>query len=115
IGQRGRRPAGCWSNSRQHRKIAPRCVPPFRTCRIAPRSEWRDYADSIRTRRSNVEVAAATNDSGDPSRADATARAHDEALWRNLFLLVEAGEVVPIVGRELLQVGTPPTHLYATL
>ena len=60
-------------------------------------------------------VAAATNDSGDPSRADATARAHDEALWRNLFLLVEAGEVVPIVGRELLQVGTPPTHLYATL
>jgi len=53
--------------------------------------------------------------SGDPSGPDATARAHDEALWRNLFLLVEAGEVVPIVGRELLQIGTPPTHLYATL
>ena len=53
--------------------------------------------------------------SADPSGPEATARAHDESLWRNLFLLVEAGEVVPIVGRELLQVGTPPTHLYATL
>jgi hypothetical protein len=41
--------------------------------------------------------------------------AHDEELWRMLLQLVEAGEVVPIVGRELLQVGTPPVHLYAWL
>lgn len=39
----------------------------------------------------------------------------DESLWRTLLLLVEAGEVVPIVGRELLEVGTPPVHLYAWL
>src|SRR6185436_4247139 len=49
----------------------------------------------------------------DPAGSDAASR--DEALWRTLLLLVEAGEVVPIVGRELLQAGTPPTHLYAWL
>jgi hypothetical protein len=38
-------------------------------------------------------------------------------VWRDLLLLIEAGEVVPIVGRELLRVGGPdhPTHLYAWL
>jgi hypothetical protein len=51
----------------------------------------------------------------DPPSGDAETRERDEALWRTLLMLVEAGEVVPIVGRELLQVGAPPTHLYAWL
>jgi hypothetical protein len=51
----------------------------------------------------------------DPAGGDAAAAERDEELWRTLLLLVEAGEVVPIVGRELLQAGAPPTHLYAWL
>ena len=41
----------------------------------------------------------------------------DEDLWRDLLLLVEAGEVVPIVGRDLLRVGPagPEAHLYRWL
>jgi TIR domain/SIR2-like domain len=41
----------------------------------------------------------------------------NENLWRHLLLLVEAGEVVPIVGRELLQIGPPNgrVHLYSWL
>src|SRR5262245_60463628 len=46
---------------------------------------------------------------------DKASRERDEALWRTLLLLVEAGEVVPIVGRELLQTGAPSTHLYTWL
>jgi hypothetical protein len=46
---------------------------------------------------------------------DNAARERDEALWRTLLLLVEAGEVVPIVGRELLHAGPASTHLYAWL
>ncbi len=36
----------------------------------------------------------------------------DQELWRNLLLLIEAGEVVPIVGRELLDVETPEGHVH---
>jgi hypothetical protein len=41
----------------------------------------------------------------------------DEELWRDLLLLIEAGEVVPIVGRDLLEVGpqNAPSHLYTWL
>jgi hypothetical protein len=55
---------------------------------------------------------------GPPAIADGPASdTHDERLWRRLLLLVEAGEVVPIVGRELLEVAgdAGPVHLYARL
>jgi hypothetical protein len=41
----------------------------------------------------------------------------DEQRWRDLLLLIEAGEVIPIVGRELLEVPTPSGKkpLYAWL
>lgn len=41
----------------------------------------------------------------------------EDNLWRDLLMLIEAGEVVPIVGRDLLQVGAPPAthHLYNEL
>ena len=53
----------------------------------------------------------------DPSPATSTKDARRESLWRTLLLLVEAGEVVPIVGRDLLQLAPPaePSHLYARL
>ena len=41
----------------------------------------------------------------------------EDNLWGDLLMLIEAGEVVPIVGRELLRVGSPPAdvHLYEQL
>ncbi len=41
----------------------------------------------------------------------------DRELWRDLLLLIEAGEVVPVVGRDLLEVGPPEArvHLYSWL
>src|SRR5438105_82446 len=51
----------------------------------------------------------------DSTGGDDAARRRDETLWRTLLMLVDAGEVIPIVGRELLQVGDPPTHMYALL
>ena len=41
----------------------------------------------------------------------------DSELWRDLLLLIEAGEVVPVVGRDLLAVGPPDArvHLYSWL
>jgi hypothetical protein len=53
-----------------------------------------------------------------PAPSDsALAGEREKELWRNLLLLIEAGEVVPIVGRELLEVGPrdKPTHLYSWL
>ena len=58
-------------------------------------------------------MPATANPSPQDPGADVAARERDEALWRTLLLLVEAGEVLPIVGRELLQGGEPPTHMYA--
>jgi hypothetical protein len=56
--------------------------------------------------------------SSDPSPTAAPdSSSRDEHLWRDLLLLVEAGEIVPIVGRDLLQVGPPGAerHLYQSL
>jgi hypothetical protein len=42
------------------------------------------------------------------------AGAGDQQLWRDLLVLIEAGQVVPIVGRELLQVDRPAGPLLLT-
>lgn len=62
-------------------------------------------------------TAAGRDPAVGPSTGHASGSTRDESLWRTLLVLVEAGEVVPIVGRELLRLGTPPdfTHLYTWL
>src|SRR5438132_7710407 len=62
-------------------------------------------------------TAAGRDPAVGPSTGHASGSTRDESLWRPLLVLVEAGEVVPIVGRELLRLGTPPdfTHLYTWL
>jgi hypothetical protein len=52
-----------------------------------------------------------------PSPENGTIDDADDELWRDLLLLIETGQVVPIVGRELLEVGPPgqTVHLYSWL